>query len=199
MSRVQRRQAAAPGADRRKLILYGTLGVIALIAIIAVALASRVPKSASDAPLYAKLSVGDAAPPFAVATTAGPFDLSKPDGKPTLLEIFATWCPHCQNETSVLNQLYEQYGQKVNFVAVSGSNVGMDGNSPESQADVVSFAQRFDVKYPIAYDPNLDVAKKYLQGGYPTIVVIDKANKIAAIDSGEVDRATLAKRLRAVL
>jgi thiol-disulfide isomerase/thioredoxin len=200
MNRVGRRNAAAaPPVNRRKLILYGSLALIAIIAIVAVALASRVPKAASDAPTFAKLNVGDPAPPFAAATTAGPFDSTKTDGKPVLLEVFATWCPHCQHETSVLNQLYAKYGSRIDFVAVSGSAMGMDENSPETQADVVTFGQTFSVRYPIAYDSTLDVAKKYLQGGYPTIVVISKANKIASIDDGEIDPATLSKRINAVL
>lgn len=199
MSRVQRRASAAPSPDRRKLILYGSLGLLAIIAIVAVALASRVPKAASDAPIYAKLAVGDPAPQFAAATTAGPFDSTKTGGKPILLEVFATWCPHCQRETSVLNELYAKYNGKADIIAVSGSNVGMDGNAAESQADVMNFVQQFGVKYPVAYDSTLDVAKKYLQGGYPTIVLIDKANKVAYVDSGEIDKATLAKRLNAAL
>ena len=36
MSRVQRRQSASPSVDRRKLILYGSLGLLAIIAIVAV-------------------------------------------------------------------------------------------------------------------------------------------------------------------
>jgi thiol-disulfide isomerase/thioredoxin len=201
MNRVQRRHAAAKPApsSRRSLIMYGSLALVAVIIIAAVAFASRVPKAASDAPIYAKLTTGQDAPAFDVSTTAGRFDSTKPDGKPTLLEVFAAWCPHCQAETSVLNQLYGKYGSKVNFVAVSGSNVAMDGDSAETQADVVDFAKRFDVKYPIAYDANLDVAKKYLQGGFPTIVIINKSNKIASVDDGEIDEATLAKRLNSVL
>jgi thiol-disulfide isomerase/thioredoxin len=199
MSRVQRRQAAGPSVNRRKLIMYGSLGLLAIIAIVAVALASRVPKAASDAPMYAKLAVGDPAPQFAAATTAGPFDSSKTGGKPVLLEVFATWCPHCQHETSVLNELYGKYNGKLDIVAVSGSNIGIDSNAPESQADVINFAQQFNVKYPIAYDSSLDVAKKYLQGGFPTIVLIDKTGKIAYVDSGEIDPGTLSKHINTTL
>ena len=54
----------------------------------------------------------------------GPFNLPKADHKPVLLEVFATWCPHCQHEVSVLNPLFHQYGDKVHFVAVSGSPYG---------------------------------------------------------------------------
>jgi thiol-disulfide isomerase/thioredoxin len=199
MSRVSRRHAAGPSFDRRKLILYGSIGLIAIIAIVAVGLASRVPQTASQAPTYAKLTVGQAAPPFSAATTAGPFDSTKTDGKPVLLEVFATWCPHCQNETTVLNRLYDKFGKRIDFVAVSGSPTAMDESSPETQEDVIAFRQRFSVQYPIAFDQNLDVAKKYLQGGYPTIVVIDKSGKVASVDDGEIDLATLTKRVDAVL
>jgi thiol-disulfide isomerase/thioredoxin len=198
MSRVQRRQTALP-ADRRKLILYSSLGLVAIIAVIAVAFASRVPKTASDAPAFAALSKGQPAPAFTVSTTAGPFDSTKTGGKPILLEVFATWCPHCQHETTVLDPLYQKFGKQIDFVAVSGSAMGMDSVTTESQADVVSFAQKFDVHYPVAFDESLDVAKKYLQGGYPTIVVIDKQNKIASVDDGEIDPATLTQRIKAVL
>lgn len=198
MSRVQRRQAAV-GIDRRKIVLYSSLGLIAIIAIVAVGLASRVPKTASDAPSYAQLTKGQAAPPFSVSTTAGPFDSTKTDGKPILLEVFATWCPHCQHETSVLNPLFTKWGKQIDFVAVSGSATGMDESSPETQADVYDFAQKFEVRYPVAFDQDLDVAKKYLQGGYPTIVVIDKQGKIASVDDGEVDPATLTQRIKSVL
>lgn len=201
MNRVQRRHAAAQPApaNRRNLILYSSLGLVAVIIVVAVAFASRVPKAASDAPIYAKVSVGQDAPSFAAATTAGPFDSTKTGGKPVLLEVFAAWCPHCQHETSILNDLYQKYHSKVDFVAVSGSNVAMDGNSEETQADVVDFAQRFSVKYPIAYDPTLDVAKKYLQGGFPTIVVINRDNKVSSVDDGEIDEGTLVKRLNSAL
>jgi len=188
---TSRRQIIAPAKrDYRKIIIYSTLAVLVVVVIVAVALASRVPKSASEAPAYAHLAVGDPAPPFSVATTAGPFDSTKA-GKPIFLEVFATWCPHCQHETTVLNDLYAKDQGKVAFVAVSGSGTGMDGSVAESQADVIAFQQQFNVKYPIAYDGDLDVAKKYLQGGFPTIVMIGTDGKVAYVDSGEIAQNTL--------
>ena len=47
------------------------------------------------------------APQFEVATTAGYFDLSK-TRKPVFLEIFATWCPHCQREAGGHRQALRQ-------------------------------------------------------------------------------------------
>jgi thiol-disulfide isomerase/thioredoxin len=184
-------------AQRNRAILYVTLALVICIIIAVVAFYSRVPKTASEAPTQANIKVGQTAPEFDVATTAGPFDLksSLASGKPVFLEVFATWCPHCQRMTTVLDQLYKQYGARIAFVGVAGSPYGIDGSTPESQADVVRFQQDFNVQYPIAFDPSLGVASKYLQGGYPTLVIIDKAGKIAYLNSGEISQQELATQI----
>ena len=200
MNRIQRRHAGESGAgSRRRSLIYATVAVAIVGIIVAVAFASRVPKTASDAPQYANIKPGDPAPVFAVSTTNGAFDLAHSGGKPTFLEVFATWCPHCQAEVAVINDLYAKYGTRVNFVGVSGSPYGMDQASPESQADVYSFSQKFGVKYPIAFDPGMGVAKSYLQGGFPTVVVIGKDNTIVKVESGEEPPKTLAADIDAAL
>ncbi len=176
--------------------------VLALIVIGAVLFVrlqpSRQLQNASTAPASSSLKVGDTAPQFQIPTTAGPFDLNA-QTKPVFLEVFATWCPHCQRETKVLDALYQKYKDRVAFIAVPGSTTGMDGQSPESQGDVFAFEQRFNALYPIAaYDPNLTVANKYLMSGFPTLVVIDKNKKVAYLNSGEVPYAELAAALNKV-
>jgi cytochrome c biogenesis protein CcmG/thiol:disulfide interchange protein DsbE len=190
-------KAAAP-RDNRKLVLYVTLAAIAIALVVAVGFASRVPKAATEVNTQAKLSVGQTAPEFAASTTAGPFDLATAKG-PVFLEVFATWCPHCQRETQVLNQVSAQYGHKINFVAVAGSPYGIDGSSPETQLDVVAFANQFHVNYPVAFDPDLTVAKSYLQAGFPTMVIIGADKKIHWIGSAEIPAQTLETQIRAVL
>lgn len=192
MSRAAARSTSSP--DRRKLLLYATLAVVVLAIVVGVGLASRVPKAASVAPMDSKLKVGDKAPSFSVATNAGNFDLAQVS-TPVLLEVFATWCPHCQRETAVLNDLASKYAGKVAIVSVSGSAQGIDGTSPESQADVNGFGAQFNVKYPLAFDPELKVGSLYLQGGFPTIVLIDKSKKVSLIKSGEVPENDLTKAI----
>jgi peroxiredoxin len=193
------RAAAAAQARRRSYALYGSLGLLAIVLVVAVALMSRVPKTASDAPTMAQLKVGQTAPEFAVSTTNGPFDLAQNGGKPTLLEVFATWCPHCQHEVTTLNPIYNQYKNTANVVGVAGSAQAIDSSSPESQADVVAFTQRFGAQYPVAFDPDLTVAKGYLQGGFPTIVLISKNDKVLAIGSGELAAKSLTGALDAAI
>ncbi len=76
----------------------------------------------------------------------------------------------------------------------------MDYSSPESSLDLLAFQQRFGVTYPIAtYDPALTVAQQYLQGGFPTIVLIGRNKKILSLVSGEIPYAALDKALQTVL
>jgi thiol-disulfide isomerase/thioredoxin len=190
----------APSSDRRKTILYATIAVVVVLIVVGIGLASRnaVPKAASQAPIQASIKVGQTAPEFSIQTDAGPFDLNSVS-TPVLLEVFATWCPHCQRETQVLNGLATTYAGKLAIVAVSGSAQGMDGSSAESQADVNQFGATFQVRYPLAFDPDLKVAQQYLQGGFPTLVLIDKTKKIAMIKDGEVTQTDLAKEIQKVL
>jgi len=204
MNRAERRKpsptraAAEANAKRRTTIIYISLGVLAVVLIVSVGLMSRVPKTASDAPVFAQLTVGQVAPTFAVSTTAGPFDLAQAGGKPTLLEVFATWCPHCQKETTTMSALYRDYRSRVNIVGVEGSERGLD-NAPASAADMMTFAQKYKAQYPLAFDPQMNVAKAYLQGGYPTIVLIDKDKKVLAIGGGEIAETSLRTALDNVL
>jgi thiol-disulfide isomerase/thioredoxin len=193
-------RAAQPPAGRinRNAIIYITLAVVALGAIVAVALANRVPQAAQTVNPSAALAVGSTAPEFSVSTDAGPFDLASVSS-PVFLEVFATWCPHCQHEVPIINALAKKYGGKVAFVGVTGSPYGLDESSPENQADVNTWVQQLGVSYPVAFDPDLKVANAYLQGGYPTVVVIGKDKKVHYINSGEQSPAVLSKAIDSVL
>jgi thiol-disulfide isomerase/thioredoxin len=182
----------------RKIVLYATLAVVAIAAIVAVALANRVPNAAITQNPSAALKVGAKAPPFTASTNAGPFDLSAVTS-PVFLEVFATWCPHCQHEVPVVDALARKYAGKVAFVGVTGSPYGVDGSSPENQADVDSWVQKLGVTYPVAFDQTLTVANAYLQGGYPTIVVIGADKTIRYIGSGELAPAVLSQAIEGVL
>jgi peroxiredoxin len=206
MNKADRRSDSAlkakPGAKTslRTWIVYGSIALVVLGIITWIAYLSRTPGlKPITFPTPVKLQIGEKAPEFTAATTQGPFDLAKVAGKPVLLEIFATWCPHCQRETVVLNALYDAYKRQVAFVAVSGNAVGMDGTTAASQEDMMNFVQRFKVRYPVAYDPDLAVANKYMQSGYPSIVIIGKDGKIASLSSGEATPETLQKALDAVV
>jgi thiol-disulfide isomerase/thioredoxin len=187
----------------RRPILLATAAIVVVIAVAAVLVYNAGSshgslQTASQAPIVGKAALNKTAPQFEVSTTAGLFDLSKTQ-KPVFLEVFATWCPHCQRMTSVVDRLYAAYHNRVDFVAVSGSDTAMDGTSSSSQRDVLDWVKRFDVKYPVGYDPILNVANLYLQGGFPTFAVIGSDKKIRYLADGEISYNDLQNALKKVL
>lgn len=40
------------------------------------------------------------------------------ESKPTLIEFFAAWCSHCQNEEPVIEELRGKLGDKANIIQV---------------------------------------------------------------------------------
>ncbi len=185
----------------RKMLTYVTIGVVVIAAIAAIGLANRgVISNASTTvnPNATKITVGSVAPTFNITTNAGPFDLASVN-TPVFLEVFASWCPHCQHEVPIVDALAKAYAGKVAFIGISGSPYGIDGQSPENQADIDAWVQKLNVTYPIAFDPDLKIANLYLQGGYPTIVMIDSHKVVRYVNSGELTPPELQTALNGIL
>ncbi len=45
-------------------------------------------------------------------------------GKPVVVDVFASWCPGCQNIAPTLSQLKQEYSDKVNFVILDVTDQG---------------------------------------------------------------------------
>ena len=183
----------------RRLLIWITVVIVIAGILLAIRYAnSGVNRNASLAPVVGTAQLGQVAPQFSAATNHGYFDLAK-TSKPVFLEVFATWCPHCQRETAIIDKLYQRYKGEVDFVGVSGSTTGMDGQSPSSELDVLNFASAMHAQYPLAYDGSLAIAHKYLQGGFPTLVVIGRDKRIRYISSGETSYGELDSAIRKAL
>lgn len=179
------------------------VAVIAMVAIIAYAVVQRnsqVSGAAVSADAMPSLpppaKVGSLAPEFSVAAKGGSIASSALAGKPYLLEIFATWCPHCQRMTTVLRDIRKKFPpDRLAIVSVTGSPIGMASTAdhivPEDQADVDAFDALYKVTWPSAYDKDLTVAKAWGFEGFPGIYVVDKRGVIVYEHSGEIDEKAL--------
>jgi thiol-disulfide isomerase/thioredoxin len=186
----------------QKKLAVATMAIIVAIVVGAVvwhfAAPSHTVELASQPPPLGQAAVGTVAPEFVLPSTGGLFDMQKAR-KPVFLEVFATWCPHCQRMTTVIDRLYSAYKSRVSFLGVSGSNQAMDGKTESSQTDVLAWMQRFKVTYPIAYDSSLTVANSYLRGGFPTFAIVGRDGKITYLNSGELEYSDLAAALDTAL
>lgn len=194
----------SPAPARRPIGAWvsGIIAVLAVAGIIAYALlhANRaVPGAAvaTGAPqLPPPLHAGARAPAFELPSKIGTFSSSQLAGTPYLLEIFATWCPHCQRMTKVLLAVRARVPEsRLAMISVTGSpyaaNSTPDNLIPENQADVDAFESTFNITWPSFFDPNLAVAKAWGLDGFPTIYVVNPKGRIVYASSGEVSESEL--------
>ncbi|MDQ3930982.1 MAG: redoxin domain-containing protein [Chloroflexota bacterium] len=128
-----------------------------------------------------KLEVGTSAPDFTLPGVDGnTYKLSDYRGKVVLLEFMAPWCPHCQGDAPIFNQVATNFqGKDVQLLAVSATPDNKDRNGPISMADMTWFRDTFSVNYPMLFDQSLGAANAYKVYYYPTVYIVDKEGKIA--------------------
>lgn len=209
-----RRPGGTRPSDRQR--LRAIIGA-ASIAIVAVLLAGALLLGRSNAPTASALtdpnalnpaprvlSVGSPAPDFDLATLDGQrIRLSGLRGHPVVLEFFAIWCPHCQNEAPVLNQIDSAFASRgVRTLAILANPYGRHYDTsggtdrrPADRADLTWYETTFKVQYPTLIDPSFATVNRYGASSYPTIYVIDGQGVIRFVQAGEVPYQTLANIL----
>jgi peroxiredoxin len=148
------------------------------------------------------LPVGSTAPAFTLRTPAGtPLSLASLRGKAVLLELFATWCPHCAAEAPHLKAMYAKLPHdRYAFVAVNADS--------EDAASVLAYHIWFGLPFPALLDQGADTGSFHSAGSpgpvstaykvklFPTFYVIDPHGKIAWSATGEQPDALLLDELR---
>lgn len=121
------------------------------------------------------LRAGDPAPDFTATSLhdGAPVSLSDYQGHVLLVNLWATWCHPCREETPYLQSLYEHYHDR---------GLRILGVSVDRSADhdlVVEFVEEFGVEYDIALDPDAVSRDLFHARGLPTSVVFNRDGTVA--------------------
>ncbi len=137
-------------------------------------------------------AVGEVPPGFTGLTYQGdPVSLSDYAGKPVWLTFGATWCPDCRAEMADLLETYE--ANRDRGLVVLGVFIN------ETAADVAGYAGRAGVTFPIAVDPNADIAAAYRSMGIPTHFFIAADGRIREVRIGGLSKDDMARAVAAIL
>ena len=99
--------------------------------------------------------------------TLQPFTLaSLGQNKPTYLKFWASWCKPCMEQMPHFEKLYQDYGDKVNFVAV---NININ----EKRQEISKVQQRFQLTMPIYLDQQGQLALALGLAGTPYSVLLN--------------------------
>lgn len=137
--------------------------------------------------------VGQPSPEFQFRTLAGEkvsLEMLKGE-KPVFLVFWATWCRKCKEEVPVINELYQK------LMPMGMEFLGVDIGVNDSEERVKRFVDKTGLSYPVAFDSDGELSKKFRVYGTPTIVVIDK-NGIIRYRASDVPR-DLEKRFSSLM
>jgi peroxiredoxin len=141
-------------------------------------------------------SADRAAPDFVLRQLGGQtLRLSDLQGRPVIVNFWATWCSTCRVETPDLIELYEQHQDK--------GLVLLGVNLRENEDSVAGFADDFGIPYPVLFDRSGEVASTWRIGGpnrgLPSTYFIDSEGVVRKVVFGRVTEALAAEGLLLIL
>jgi len=113
-------------------------------------------------------------------------ELTDFEGKPTVVNLWATWCPPCVREMPVLHAAQDTHTH-VNFVFL---------NQGEDPAQVSRWleSQRLPLRN-VLLDPKRQASAAFQQKGYPTTLFFNAKGELVSSRIGELSAATLNEKM----
>lgn len=150
---------------------------IATLLLLLVAIRFNVAAQAAE-PLLDSIPERPPAPAFELLGADGTtHSLAAMQGKPVIVNFWATWCPPCRAEMPSMQRAWEQL--KDDGVLLVAINVG------ESKEEIDAFLADVPVSFPLPMDETMGVSQAWPMKGLPTTFVVDPEGRLVYRAQGE--------------
>jgi cytochrome c biogenesis protein CcmG/thiol:disulfide interchange protein DsbE len=116
--------------------------------------------------------------------------LDRLTGRPTLVNLWATWCEPCREEMPLLQDAYVRHGDRVRFLGV---DVQDDAEAARW------FLDEFGITYPHAADSDGALLRALGMRGLPVTLVLDEEGRVVGQRVGQLTADTLQELIDPVL
>ncbi|WKY47566.1 TlpA disulfide reductase family protein [Eubacteriaceae bacterium ES3] len=153
----------------KTIILIGTFILLMVAAAFLYQLLSKSNEPASPSSQESGSAIGQNAPDFLVFDANGnAVRLSDFEGKPIVLNFWASWCPPCLSEMYFFNEAYLEKGTEVTFLMVD-----LTDGQRETQDDGQRYVDSQGFSFPVYFDLEQDAGIQMGITSIPTTYFID--------------------------
>lgn len=120
------------------------------------------------------------------------YSLQSLNGKPVVLNFWASWCGPCQTEAPELVRLYDKYKGEIEIYAINVT-------ASDSKQDAKAFADKYGFTFPILLDEKAEIAKTYGIHPIPTTFFVNGDGIIVDQVTGLIDPVSLENKFKQLL
>lgn len=130
------------------------------------------------------------APDFELQALTGEMvSLSDFNGKPVLINFWATWCPPCVQEMPLLQEISDDYAGELVVLPVNGG---------DSMEQIRAFAEAYEYNLMFLADPENALSLEYSVRGFPTSFFIDVDGLVQGTYVGMMDENVISYYLEKI-
>jgi cytochrome c biogenesis protein CcmG/thiol:disulfide interchange protein DsbE len=133
----------------------------------------------TDVPVPGK-KVPDFSAPLLVGE--GSLGLSDLEGKPAVINFWASWCGPCEDEAPLFRRAHDEYGDRIAFVGI---------DIRDARSDALEFIAEHGLDYPSVRDEGMSIYADYGLTGQPETFFVDAEGVLVEHVPGPVDEDTL--------
>lgn len=116
--------------------------------------------------------------------------LSHLQGKPVLLDFWASWCMPCRAQAPIVNEVALKYGERIHVLGV---------DTGDEEASARAFAAEAKLSYPSVFDADGAVAQAFRVTTLPTLILLDAEGKVRLFRARVLSQAELSDAIDQLL